>query len=192
MNQIIDYWAIDQNSQSAYLGEFKKTNNGFLLSLLQMEWSKVQEPWINSFRIYPKIIINKIYSNKLGEKELQIEASKIQQLLELQADNSRISLPLEHLNKFNQKIRLLAWRNIRDFLEKDISLNFETFGVNKITTIDYLNLQALGIKEYQKIIGNIENAKPLTIRDRIAYARRHNWIPAVGHGQSSPEMNKFA
>ena len=45
-----------------------------------------------------------------------------------------------------------------------------------------------GIKDYQKILADLYNAKPLTIRDRIAYARRHKWIPSRGHGERTAEM----
>ena len=56
---------------------------------------------------------------------------------------------------------------------------FEGIGVNRTTTLDYINLKNLGISEYQGLLGLIHSAKPLTIRDRVAYARRHNWIPKV-------------
>ena len=59
---------------------------------------------------------------------------------------------------------------------------FEGIGKNRTTTLDYINIKNLGILDYQVLLGLIHNAKPLTIRDRIAYARRHSWIPNVGHG----------
>jgi hypothetical protein len=59
---------------------------------------------------------------------------------------------------------------------------FESIGVNRTTTLDYMNIKNLGILDYQDLLSFIHNAKPLTIRDRIAYARRHGWIPRVGHG----------
>ncbi len=59
---------------------------------------------------------------------------------------------------------------------------FEGIGKNRTTTLDYINIKNLGIFDYQVLLGLIHNAKPLTIRDRIAYARRHSWIPNVGHG----------
>ena len=59
---------------------------------------------------------------------------------------------------------------------------FEGIGVNRTTTLDYMNITNLGILDYQSLLGFIHNAKPLTIRDRVAYARRHGWIPSVQHG----------
>ena len=59
---------------------------------------------------------------------------------------------------------------------------FEGIGKNRTTTLDYINIKNLGILDYQSLLGLIHSAKPLTIRDRIAYARRHGWIPSVQHG----------
>jgi len=59
---------------------------------------------------------------------------------------------------------------------------FEGIGKNRTTTLDYINIKNLGILDYQSLLGFIHNAKPLTIRDRVAYARRHGWIPSVQHG----------
>ena len=67
----------------------------------------------------------------------------------------------------------------------------DRLGINRATTLDYLNLQALGIKDYQRIIATTDNQNTLTIRDRIAYARRHEWIDKVGHGVRTPEMTKL-
>ena len=66
---------------------------------------------------------------------------------------------------------------------------FEGIGKNRTTTLDYINLKNLGILDYQRLLGLIENAKPLTIRDRIAYARRQGWIPKVGHGFRKVAVN---
>jgi hypothetical protein len=46
--------------------------------------------------------------------------------------------------------------------------------------------------DYQKILAEVHNAKPLTIRDRIAYARRHGWIESVGHGERTSNMTRLA
>jgi len=59
---------------------------------------------------------------------------------------------------------------------------FEGIGINRTTTLDYINIKNLGILDYQGLLGLIHSAKPLTIRDRVAYARRHSWIPKVQHG----------
>jgi hypothetical protein len=76
--------------------------------------------------------------------------------------------------------------NVFIYYKNYYSLNypdfFEGIGKNRTTTLDYINIKNLGILDYQNLLGSIHNAKPLTIRDRIAYARRHSWIPNVGHG----------
>lgn len=76
--------------------------------------------------------------------------------------------------------------NVFIYYKNYYSLNypdfFEGIGKNRTTTIDYINIKNLGILDYQSLLGSIHNAKPLTIRDRIAYARKHSWIPNVGHG----------
>jgi hypothetical protein len=76
--------------------------------------------------------------------------------------------------------------NVFIYYKSYYSLNypdfFEGIGKNRTTTLDYINIKNLGILDYQNLLGSIHNAKPLTIRDRIAYARRHSWIPNVGHG----------
>jgi hypothetical protein len=76
--------------------------------------------------------------------------------------------------------------NVFIYYKNYYSLNypdfFEGIGKNRTTTLDYINIKNLGILDYQSLLALIHNAKPLTIRDRIAYARRHSWIPNVGHG----------
>jgi hypothetical protein len=101
------------------------------------------------------------------------------------------NLPFEELNRFKTKTRIFAWLQIREHIKKKYTKDFETLGINKTTTIDYLNLQAIGLKDYQRIISQLENSKPLTVRDRIAYARRHKWIQSVGHGDRTGEMTRL-
>ncbi len=59
---------------------------------------------------------------------------------------------------------------------------FESLGVNQKTVLDYLNLKDLGLTDYQNKLSALWGASRLTIRDRIAYARRSNWIPKVKKG----------
>ena len=76
--------------------------------------------------------------------------------------------------------------NVFIYYKSYYSLNypdfFEGIGKNRTTTLDYINIKNLGILDYQSLLALIHSAKPLTIRDRVAYARRHNWIPKVQHG----------
>jgi hypothetical protein len=66
---------------------------------------------------------------------------------------------------------------------------YESIGTNKTTTIDYINLQTLGVSTYKSVLASFYNAKVLTIRDRIAYARRHGWIPKAGQGNRRALIN---
>jgi hypothetical protein len=95
------------------------------------------------------------------------------------------------LENFDVKSRLSIWLELRKSVTNSNKKAIEALGINKATLVDYLNLQSLGIKDYQKILAQIYNAKPLTIRDRIAYARRHKWIEPVGHGERTSQMSRF-
>jgi hypothetical protein len=65
---------------------------------------------------------------------------------------------------------------------------FEALGVNQRTVLDYLNLKDLGLTDYQNKLSALWGASRLTIRDRIAYARRSNWIPKVKRGTRKVEV----
>ncbi len=127
-------------------------------------------------------------------------------LVILEKDNGNIiTFTTNELSKDWQKsfnIKLLGIENNNGLLDIDITQDdlirvftyyrtyyysnypdfFEGIGINKTTTLDYINIKNLGILDYQQLLGSIHSAKPLTIRDRVAYARRHGWIPKVGHG----------
>lgn len=189
--QQIDYWEVSPNSQSAVMGDFKKTNVGSLISLIGLKWTQIEADEIASFRITPIASIKIGVSKKKQEKELiQISKKLSQTLFQIIKENIE-SLPVEELDNFDLKSRLSAWLEIRRINNTKFTEVIESLGVNKTTTIDYLNLQALGIKDYQKILADKYNAKPLTIRDRIAYARRHKWISSVGHGERTAEMTRL-
>jgi hypothetical protein len=187
----MDYWEVDPETQTAVLGEFSKTSTGSLISLISLKWSQKESVEIESFRIRPVASIKLGVSNKKDEKELLQKAKSLSKtLIEITKENND-SLPLEELESFNLKTRLAAWLEIRKKHKDKFYQDIENLGVNKFTTIDYLNLQSLGIKDYQKILAEKYEAKPLTIRDRIAYARRHKWIPPVGHGERTAEMTRL-
>ena len=127
-------------------------------------------------------------------------------LITLNKDNgdvlSFITTPINEDWKKYCNIKLVGIENNSGLLDIDItqedltnvfiyyksyySLNypdfFEGIGKNRTTTLDYINIKNLGILDYQSLLALIHSAKPLTIRDRVAYARRHNWIPKVQHG----------
>ena len=99
-------------------------------------------------------------------------------------------LILKILN-FDIKSRLNVWLELRKTIKTSNKNEIEALGINKATLVDYLNLQSLGIRDYQKILAEVYNAKPLTIRDRIAYARRHKWIEPVEHGNRTSQMTRI-
>jgi hypothetical protein len=184
-----DFWEVDRAQNLLGIGEFKKTNMGTFVSLLNIQWRTTNPNWIESFRIIPISSTHFSMQSNTGESGLLSKCRTIwKSNIEL---NKKLDapLPVEELDKF--KDIYWAWEYIRSELHKKYHKNFQELGINKTTTLDYLNLQSLGIKDYQKILANLEGAKPLTIRDRIAYARRYEWIPSVGHGERKSEMTRI-
>jgi hypothetical protein len=184
-----DFWELDRAQNLLCIGEFKKTNMGNFVSLLTIQWGTINPNWIESFRIIPISSIHFSMQSNTSEKGLLTKCRAIwKSNIEL---NKKLDapLPVEELDKY--KDIHWAWEFIRSELHKTYHKNFQELGINKTTTLDYLNLQSLGIKDYQKILANLEGAKPLTIRDRIAYARRYEWIPSVGHGERKSEMTRI-
>jgi len=184
-----DFWEVDRSQNLLGIGEFKKTNTGTLVSLLSIHWTLLSPNWIESFRIIPVSSIHFSMQPHINESGLltkcrSIWKSNIQISNKLQA-----ALPVEELTKYGDVY--WAWEFITTELHQKFHKQFKELGINKTTTLDYLNLQSLGIKDYQKILANLEGAKPLTIRDRIAYARRYEWIPSVGHGERKSGMTRL-
>lgn len=99
-------------------------------------------------------------------------------------------IPIESFVHFPESYRRWIWRLHRKYIKKHYKNFVEEIGLNRFTTIDYLNLQSLGCKDYQAVIAKEENAKPLAIRDRVAYARRYGWIDSAEHGERMPYMTK--
>lgn len=190
-DQKIDFWEIDLGSRIAVLGEFKKTTSGHLISLALFTWTETKLEWIDSFRIYPIVTLNISESEKTSETQLIAKAKELTKTIATMSKGVTQNLPLEELSRFKTKTRIFAWLQIREHFKSKYSKDFETLGINKTTTLDYLNLQAIGLKDYQRIISQLDNSKPLTVRDRIAYARRHKWIQSVGHGDRTGEMTRL-
>jgi hypothetical protein len=160
--------------------------------MIIFNWTNLEELEMDSFRIMPKASLKVVAPSSASQTALIEQAKQLAKTLESIVKINGDSLPLEELENYHLKLRLNAWLEIRKRINSSNRNGFESLGINKTTTIDYLNLQALGIKDYQKILADIHNAKPLTIRDRIAYARRHKWIDSVGHGERTSEMTRFA
>ena len=191
-HELFDYWELNSADQTAILGEFKRTTSGYLISMIIFNWTNQEEREMDSFRIMPKASLKVVAPNSASQTTLKEQAKQLAKTLENIFQISSDSLPLEELENYHLNSRLNAWLEIRKGINSSNINGFESLGLNKTTTIDYLNLQALGIRDYQKILADLHKAKPLTIRDRIAYARRHKWIDSVGHGERTSEMTRFA
>jgi hypothetical protein len=190
--QVPDYWLLETKDQRAVLGEFKKTTRGTMIALALFDWTEIEKEWINTFRIFPTATLSISEGEKTDENQLLIRSKELSKIISSMSKKNNQSLPEVELNRFHTSARIFAWFQIRELLKKKYPKDFEVLGINRTTTIDYLNLQSLGVKDYQKILAEVHNAKPLTIRDRIAYARRHNWIESVGHGERTSQMTRFA
>lgn len=105
--------------------------------------------------------------------------------------NLETALPIESFKHFPESYRRWIWRLHKKFITDAFPELKEMLGVNRLTTLDYLNLQALGCKDYQLLIAEADRAKPLAIRDRIAYARKHGWLEAANHGERMPYMTRM-
>jgi hypothetical protein len=186
-----DYWEMSPSSQSAILGEFSKTTSGVLISLIGFRWTRVEKQELSSFRIYPVASLRVVAPQNSGDADLLKLAKNFAKTLQPLINENNQSLPLEELENFDLKSRLSAWLELRKNATASDKKEIESLGINKATTVDYLNLQSLGIKDYQKILAELYDAKPLTIRDRIAYARRHKWIEQVGHGDRTSQMSRI-
>ncbi len=190
--QVPDYWEIETRDQRAVLGEFKKTTRGTMIALALFDWTEIEKEWIDTFRIFPTVTISISEVEETEEHQLLVRAKGLTKIISSISKKNSQSLPEVELNRFKTSARIFVWLQIRELLKKKYPNDFEVLGINRTTTIDYLNLQSLGVKDYQKILAEVHNAKPLTIRDRIAYARRHNWIESVGHGERTSQMTRLA
>jgi hypothetical protein len=186
-----DYWEVTPNKQTAILGEFSTTTSGILISLIGFKWTKVKLQELGSFRIYPVASLRIVAPKNSDESDLlQLVKNLAKTLQPLILANDQ-SLPLEELENFDVKSRLNVWLKLRKDITNSNEKDIEALGINKATLVDYLNLQSLGIRDYQKILAEVYDARPLTIRDRIAYARRHKWIEPVGHGERTSQMTRI-
>jgi hypothetical protein len=190
-SRMFDYWEVNPGNQTATLGQFNKTTSGMLISMIIFKWTNFQGQEINSFRITPKAALKIVVPKTTSEIIVLGQVENLSKTLNGLILSDIESLPIEELGRFDEKILLNVWLELRKYIINLNKNNYESLGTNKSTTIDYLNLQAFGIKDYQKILAEVHNAKPLTIRDRIAYARRHGWIESVGHGERTSKMTRI-
>jgi hypothetical protein len=171
-------------------GEAKKTTTGKTISILCVKFTGLKNNWLDSFRYFPVAKVNVAFNDTTDDSHLNKYFQSIgEDFISLFTNEfTDCPLPVEDLEHLSYRYDI--WLFMRNFMMKIYSESFHELGVNKQTTIHYLNLLAFGIKDYQQIIAKLENSKPLTVRDRIAYARRYKWIPTVGVGERSAMLNK--
>jgi hypothetical protein len=145
------------------------------------------EEWTKMRRL--SAVLFMIESHKKDEVKLDLEA-RAEQIMKM-SYKLTTNIVSEFLGSISLNTRRWHWAKHKSDNNSKHKEFFDYLGINRATTLDYLNLQALAIKDYQKIIAVTDNQNTLTIRDRIAYARRHEWIDKVGHGVRTPEMTKL-
>jgi len=130
-----------------------------------------------------------VESHRKNESKLDVDA-RAEQIMKM-SYGLTTNIVSEFLGSISLNARRWHWAKYKSDNNSKHKEFFDYLGINRATTLDYLNLQALGIKDYQRIIATTDNQNTLTIRDRIAYARRHGWIDKVGHGVRTSQMTKL-
>lgn len=199
--------AEDQNSREYFCGDFRPNNwNAPLFGLIKVAQAKKY-----SFAQALIVLSTPPNKNQFLESELEwrkqtriavlhysvkslpiqklIDDQKIEQLwlmlADVERDNNGEELPVETFSSFPIKSRRKLWLLIRQFWMETEPWFFNQIKTNRKSVLDYLNLQALGVDEYQKTIATNEedpDTNPLTIRDRIQYARKMGWLEKPSHG----------
>ena len=185
-----DFQCFDVSNRLISTVHFSKSQDGGVVSFLVAKWSPISNEWINSRRLKVVLALEMGWQSEGENKEDLTQVSEAWETVRKLAKNLEIELPIESFARFPESYRRWIWRFNHRYTKTNHKDFVESIGVNRLTVLDYLNLQALGCKDYRSIIAKEVNAKPLAIRDRIAYARRHGWIDSVKHGMRTPEMNK--
>lgn len=185
-----DFQCFDVSNRLISTVHFSKSSDGGVISFLVAKWTPISKDWIDSRRLKVILSLEMGWKNQAQNREDITEVKDAWEIVRKLSKNLEVELPIESFLRFPESYRRWIWRFNHRYLVTHHKEFVETIGVNRLTVLDYLNLQALGCKDYQAIIAKEVNAKPLAIRDRIAYARRHGWIESVKHGMRTPEMNK--
>jgi len=130
-------------------------------------------------------ILTEIYDTTNKTELENAFLNKIPKLFNL-LSNGKNLMPFENIKQLNQANRLLHWLNHR----KTYSKIEDLIGINRKTVIDYLLLQSLGLKDFALYISNEDGVKLHTVRDRLAYARKMEWIKKPGVGIRTSYMKK--
>lgn len=75
--------------------------------------------------------------------------------------------------------------NVYDFHIRTLNRKYDRvgmFGVIKLTTIDYLNLQRLGFSNYTTTLRKMIDVSPRTLQTRLRLSREKGWLPKVPSG----------
>lgn len=151
-----------------------------------------KDKWIDSQRVRPIFFLAEAIDqapNQQHESMNQIVEKRAKEIITLIRDDAG-QLSNEIVETLDSGLRLGHWLYHRKESRENYQDWYSELGINRATTLDYLNLQALGLKDYQKLLSQIDGDRPLTIRDRVAYARRRGWISSPGHGSRTSQMNK--
>lgn len=169
--------------------EVKRSNLGlvanWVTSQFRFSYNPEFDDFENSIKCYIPFILTETYEIT-SEKELEnLLRRKLETLSKLYED-PRGLLPINILQQIDKNIGLEHWKYHR---KKYLDLDSE-IGIQRRTVFDYLLLQSLGLKDFASYISKEDKVKLLTVRDRLAYARRHGWIKKPGVGVRTSYMNK--
>ena len=145
------------------------------------------DAWTQMRRISAVLFL--VESHGKNESKLDVDA-RAEQIMKM-SYKLTTNIVSEFLGSISLNTKRWHWAKHKSDNNSNHKEFLDRLGINRVTTLDYLNLQALAIKDYQRIIAVMDNQNTLTIRDRIAYARRHDWIDKVGHGVRTSQMTKL-
>jgi hypothetical protein len=190
-----DFQCFDEPNRLISTLNLKTTTSGGFVHFLVSKWTPIAEDWdenwIDSRRLKIVLTLQMGIPKELGKNEDFEIVSDAWEVVRKLAKSIDDEVPIEGFSFFPESYRRWIWRFNHRYMKKNHKDFIEYIGLNRATTLDYLNLQALGCKDYQAIIAKEVNAKPLAIRDRIAYARRHGWIDSVKQGTRTSQMTKL-
>lgn len=166
---------------------------GYLWLWLVSQVSEVDpldENWISSRTIAPIMLVSLSSEQDFPEVELQTHKRNFGKMVDLYEDSSR-GLPVQSIRQIPEGTRIEHWRFFKQQTDELDPRWIQHIGVNRKTTIDYLNLQRLGCINYVKHIADQDQEGERAIRARVAYARRQGWIKEAGHGIRTSQLTKL-
>ena len=193
-----DYHCYEWNRGLVATVSLDETTSGGAISFLvarssfvDFQRKEIESNWLYFSRLEVVLSISFGISEKQYERDSLRLVERYWEEIRHIANNLETALPIESFRHFPESYRRWIWRLHRKFIRDNFPDLKDLLGVNRLTTLDFLNLQALGCKDYQLLIAEEERAKPLAIRDRIAYARKHGWLESAIHGERMPYMTRL-